>query len=684
MVAFQQDKRLLAINTPLGTNAVLLVHFAGTETMSRLFSYQLDVISPKGDLAPNAIVGKNVTWVVQHQHSQPRYFNGFVSRFSSGGKALHDLYAYRLEVVPWLWFLTRTTNCRIYPPNKTGDEVVEKVFTDAGFKDFKFDLVKSPPFRKREYCVQYRETAFNFVSRILEEEGIFYYFKHENGKHTLVLSNKTGGYHDVPENKVRYSLGAVQANYVNQWSHQYEFRPGRWAHTDYNFEDPLTPLNTKTETTIDVPNVKAFELFDYPGDYFLKPDGEAETKVRMEEEEAAYNVVSGAGFCCTFTPGGKFTVAEHDVAAEANKGYVITSVQHSATDNSYGNAAAKSNYRNAFTAIPDKVLFRPTSSTPRPVVNGPQPAVVVGPKDKEIHTDKYGRVRVQFFWDREGKKDENSTTWVRVAQIWAGKRWGASFWPRIGQEVVVAFHEGDPDRPIIIGSVYNADQMPPYQGDGPDSKHKNDNQVSGIKTNTTPGGKGYNEIRFDDTKDKEQVFIHGERNMDVRVKGSSMETVGGSAHLTVGGEKDGNKTGEIRMKVFKNLHEHVMNDEVRFVEHDQHETVKNNRVTEVLDGGHFAAAPKGDTVFQGKTIYLDATTEIQLTCGGNFIKISPAGVSIVGKLVKINCPGDMAGPVPPAPAGSGGSGKKAGATTMMPEDPVAADNSVTGQKSAPG
>jgi type VI secretion system secreted protein VgrG len=222
-------------------------------------------------------------------------------------------------------------------------------------------------------------------------------------------------------------------------------------------------------------------------------------------------------------------------------------------------------YKNGFTCFPSALPFRPKRLTAKPLVQGSQTAVVVGPKGEEIFTDKYGRVKVQFHWDREGKSDEDSSCWMRVGQLAAGRRWGASYWPRIGQEVLVDFLEGDPDQPIVVGTVYNADQMPPYLGQGPDGKHKNDNKVSGFKSNTTKGGKGFNELRFDDTKDKEQVFVHAERNMDVRVKKDAMESVGNDKHLTVGGTKDGESTGDYLALVHRNVHLRNKGDLVQHV-----------------------------------------------------------------------------------------------------------------------
>jgi len=353
--------------------------------------------------------------------------------------------------------------------------------------------------------------------------------------------------------------------------------------------------------------------------------------------------------------------------------------------------------------------------TPKPIVQGSQTAVVVGPKGEEIFTDKYGRVKVQFHWDRDGKNDEESSCWIRVGQVSAGRRWGASFWPRIGQEVIVDFLEGDVDQPIIVGSVYNADQMPPYLGEGPDAKHRNDNKLSGWKTNTTKGGQGFNELRFDDTKDKEQVFVHAERNLDVRVKSSSMESVGSSKHVTVGGEKDGQKFGEYRERTFKekhvivdgsldarygdakvlvgggdgagNLNLYVEGWSYTNVDGCAHTHVKEEAYVDV-DGG-IALNSDNLTAEIGRDVIWDVGTDYSVRAGsivlgaptitlkgaGGFVKIDASGVTIVGNVVNINS-GGSAGDATALTQGHATDAEKAG-----PKEPVAADNAKTGQKS---
>ncbi|HKM57008.1 MAG TPA: type VI secretion system tip protein TssI/VgrG, partial [Isosphaeraceae bacterium] len=316
---------------------------------------------------------------------------------------------------------------------------------------------------------------------------------------------------------VEYSAGSLAPNHVQSWEHQYEFRSGKWTRTDYNFETPSTNLLTTTSTVIDLPDAPKFEIFDYPGEYVVKGDGQPVTKVRMEEEEASYSTANGASQCPTFTPCGKFTLQGHDVAAE-NGDYMITSIRHAATEASYGSTANGATYNNLFTCIPASVIYCPPRATPKPMVQGVQTAVVTGPPGEEIYVDKYGRVKVQFFWDRKGKKDDKSSCWIRVSQEVAGKGFGAMVIPRMGQEVIVDFLEGDPDRPLITGRVYNAEQMPPYGL--PDQK-----VVSGTKSKTYKGS-GYNEMIFNDTPGKELIRVHGQYDQDSTINHDLREHVG--------------------------------------------------------------------------------------------------------------------------------------------------------------
>jgi type VI secretion system secreted protein VgrG len=721
MAPLNQDRRLIAVTTTLGKDVFLLTGFSGQEEMSRPFRYQLDLLSENLAVAAKDIVGKAVTWEVRVKDSPPRYFSGVVSRFTAGAATEEALRTCQAEVVPWLWLLSRTADCRIFQ-NKSVPEIVEQIFKDLGFKDYELNLKGS--YVKWEYCVQYRETDLNFVSRLLEQEGIFYYFRHEKNKHTLVLGDSPDAYKDCREKEVEFYAGSQPSANVVSWEHDYELRPSKWAQTDYNFETPSTDLMSTAPGVIKLPGTDKFEVYDYPGEYEKKADGDALTKVRMEADEAPYDVVRGASLCTSFTTGGKFTLKKHACPEEAGKAYAITSIQHSATESNYSTATIDQVYRNIFTCIPATVPFRPQRTSPKPIVQGPQPAVVVGPKGEEIYTDKYGRIRIQFFWDREGKKDEKSTCWVRVAQPIAGKRWGTSFWPRIGQEVLVTFLEGDPDRPLVTGCVYNAEQMPPYLGDGPDDKHPNDNKVSGYKSNSTKGGKGFNELRFDDNAGKEQVFIHAQRDLDLRVLNEGRERVISNLHEIIGGEKDGKKSGDRREMVYQDVHRSIKRHQVEKIEGNLKLTVgkgdaqgggnvdisiekKKNELVGAdcylhVQKGHYvtvdgdASLSVGGTRqesvtkdygLEAKTVYIhakqtlviEAAQQLTLKVGSNFIVISTSGISIVGTpSVMINS-GGAAGEGTPVQVMMFSDAQDA-----SPTKPDEADTAKTGSKSAPG
>jgi type VI secretion system secreted protein VgrG len=714
MAAHTQDRTQFTFDSPLG-KGVLVEGFSGVEGLSRLFHFKLTLsTSTQEPIAPNQIVGKPVSWSIKHGKSPQRHFSGYVKSLTAGGQSAQGLRFYYAEVVPWLWLLSRASDCRIFQ-NKTVPDIIKEVFGDFGFSDYKADLKAT--YRKWEYCVQYRETALNFVSRLLEQAGIFYYFVHEQGKHTLVMADHKGTHKDVADAKVVFGNFGVDLPALISWEHGWEYRTGKWAHSDYNFETPSTPLLANTKTVINLPDVDKYEKFDHPGEYPLKKDGDDEVKVRMEEEEAPHNVIRGESHCMSFTAGGRFTITQCKTPGEGGKSYFLNTVYHSAEHAGENRHV----YTNSFTGHPDTVTFRPPRVTPKPEANGAQPAVVVGPKGQELYTDKYGRVKVHFFWDRKSKRDENSSCWIRVAQVMAGKRWGASFWPRIGQEVLVSFLEGDPDRPIIIGSVYNAEQMPPYQGDGPDDKHKSDNKVSGYKSSSTLGGAGFNEWRFDDTKDKEQIFLHAQRDMDQRVKRDSRELVLNDRHLIVGTEKD--KKGDQREEVWrdKSLHVHRHQDEwiegdykltvgkgqtgpgnfdfliekdcKQTIEGEAHRHVKKDHF-ELIDGASSTKVSKdvnykgganinieaGQAIHikAGTTVVIEAGTQISLKVGGNFVDISASGVAINGMPAVLINSGGSAG------SGAGCSPKDAkDAVPSKPAKPDLADDAKTGQKSAP-
>jgi type VI secretion system secreted protein VgrG len=622
-----QENRLIAIETPLGPDVLLLRGFTGHEAVSRPFSFELDLLSTDPEIKFEDIIGQKVTIRVILRNDKERYFNGVISRFMQTGSDT-GLANYRATMVPTLWFLTRTADCRIFQ-NKKVPDIIQEIFKENGLTDVK--TVLKGTYEPRDYCVQYRETDFNFVSRLMEQYGIFYFFEHEKDKHTAVLADDLSAHQPCPEQpEVSWNPqggDSLAEDVIASLQWEETFRFGKYAVTDYNFETPSTSLRAEVKSQIDVGGNSKYEIYDYPGEYGKKAEGDGIAKIRMEEEEAQYKVISGAGSARVFTTGYKFTLQDY-VRKDINGDYVLTQVQHVASvgdtyTSGAGGGGNQDNYTNSFSCIPAKRPFRSPQVTPKPMVQGPQTAVVVGKQGEEIWTDKYGRVKVQFHWDRYGKMNEDSSCWVRVSQNWAGKKWGAMFIPRIGQEVIVEFIEGDPDQPIITGRVYNAEQMPPYELPAEQTK-------STIKTMSSKGGGGFNEIRFEDKKGEEQIFIHAERNQDIRIDKNVYEWIGEERHLIV----------------TKDQFEQVNGDKHLTVKGDQNEKVTG---TVSLDVGldlqqkvgqkHGLEAGQEIHLKGGMNVVIEAGMSITLKAGGGFVVVGPAGVTISGTPIMLNSGG---------------------------------------------
>ena len=455
-----QATRNIAIDTPLGEDVLLLRSFSGREKISHLFEFDLDLLSEDYEINFDDIIGQNVTIRMELPEGGTRYWNGYINRFVQGVSSSVQFAQYRATMVPWLWFLTRTSDCRIFQ-EKTVPDIIKEVFNDLGFSDIEDRL--SGGYRTWTYCVQYRETDFNFVSRLMEQEGIYYYFLHEQGKCTIVLCDSRskhdpfGDYGTI--DFISDTTGSAISERINKWTVEKCVQPGKFAHVDYNFENPNGFLLSK-EGDQKSHDRADYEIYDYPGEYLEKADGDRYAKVRMEELAYSHEVCSGLTDSRGICSGYLFTLARHP-RIDQNREYLVISTDYKAAAESY-ETSDQTNEMCAcsFTVIPSSVQFRPERSTPKPIIQGSQTAIVTGPSGEEIYTDKYGRVKVQFPWDREGKKDENSSCWIRVSQPWAGAGWGAMFIPHIGHEVIVHFVEGDPDRPIITGRVYHATNMP--------------------------------------------------------------------------------------------------------------------------------------------------------------------------------------------------------------------------------
>jgi type VI secretion system secreted protein VgrG len=650
-MAYTQDDRLIALDTPLGNDVLLLQGFHGAEGISKLFAFDLHVLSEQPAIKAQDLIGKGCAVTVTLRDGTPRYFNGHVGRFVQAESGLR-LTHYHLEMVPWLWFLTCTTDCRIFQ-NQTIPQIIEQIFKDLRFSDYRMQLQGS--FEPLDYCVQYRETDFNFVSRLMEHAGIFYFFEHTKDKHVLVLANTANAHRPCPgQERAAVELsGGDEDDLVTEWIATHELRTAKVTVGDFNFETPATSLLATASGRATVGGNAKLEIYDFPGAYAKKAAGDALARARLEEEESRQLVVWGRSRCRAFASGHRFDLENH-FRRQRNAAYVLTEVRHLASAGSaYGTGEGSESYQNEFACIPHATPFRPLRRTPKPVVHGVQTAVVVGPKGEEIHTDKYGRVRVQFHWDREGKYDEKSSCWIRVAQHWAGKRWGAVFLPRIGQEVIVDFIEGDPDRPIIVGRLYNAEHMPPYSLPAEQTK-------STIKSSSSKGGGGFNEIRLEDKKGKEQVFIHAQRQMDNRVKEDSLEWVGRDRHLIV--------TRDQLEEVKRNKHLKVGGDH-----NEQIDGGMSLKVGMDLDQkiGMKLAEDAGTEIHVkgGMNVVVEAGMMVTLKAGGGFVVVGPSGIIIQGMPVLLNS--------------GGAAGAGSGASPDPPKEPLEADKAKPGEKAPP-
>ena len=533
----------LYVKTPLDDGdetKFFLQEIQGEERISGPFHYRLRLRTSDNSIDFSEIIGEGVTVTIELHSGGKRYINGMVSSFTQAEND-GNFTTYYAEIQPWLWQLTLTSDSKIFQ-NQTVPEIIDAVFSNMGFTEFKDSL--SGSYNPREYCVQYQETAFDFISRLMEDEGIFYFFEHSDGAHTLVLADDGGAFQPCPDLSValfrQVSAEWEAEDVIDTCTLEQQVITGKYAAEDFSFETPDTDLLT----SVDGKEGGSLRIYEYPGGFTTTDGGGTIANKRMEALELPQKIFRGEGFCRAFIAGFTFDLEGHD-REDMNTAYVLRSLSITCT---------QERYTNTFEAFPADVQFRPPLTTKKPRIFGTQTAIVVGKSGEEIWTDKYGRVKVQFHWDQEGKNDENSSCWVRVAQVWAGKGWGSQFIPRIGTEVIAGFLDGDPDKPLIIGSVYNANQTLPYTLPG-------EQNLSTIKTISTKEGEAGNEIRFNDTKDAEELFIHAQKDMSITVE----------------------------------------NDVTRNVLNDETITIKQNRTTTIQEANETLTVEKGDRTVQVKT-----------------------------------------------------------------------------------
>jgi type VI secretion system secreted protein VgrG len=606
---------------PHTSEEVEVLGFDANETLSQPYSAEIVLAAkPDVELDEKSLLGKDARLTVQLGDGTARFFHGIVARIARWDEGSGpQRRRYRVTVAPRLWTLRHTRRSRIFQ-ELTVPQIVHKVL-DQGQVEHRLAL--SGSYRKREYCVQYRESDLDFISRLLEEEGIFYFFEHGEDAHTMVLGDAASANPDMagePKLVFRERTRMVaEKEYVHTLSAKLEVQPGAVALRDFNFTRPAQDLGAIS--TADGGET-ALEIYDYPGLYDEPGAGKALAKIRLEELRARAETVSGASYCRRLCTGHTFELTEHPDST-LNRKYLPISVRHTGHQSEglvfeQATPRSKEGYHNEFLCQPAQVPFRPPRVTMRPVIAGAQTAIVVGPPGEEIHTDEHGRIKVQFHWDREGKGDDKSSCWIRVSQAWAGPGWGALYLPRIGQEVVVEFLEGDPDRPIITGSVYNGQNPPPI--DLPADKTR-----STLRSSSSPGGNGFNELRFEDAAGAEEIYLHAQKDLNIVVENDKTQQVGGNETLLV--KKDRSRTieGNQSLEVKKNDDSVIGGNQTLDVTGNRSTTVAGNHNESVMGdqsvqvGGNQSvtvALASAETVGLGKMLNVGGA--LAVTVGGAF------------------------------------------------------------------
>lgn len=646
----RQQNRAAILKTPLGEDRLVVSRFDGSEGVSELFEYRIEALSKRNDVDFDELLGKNVTLTIKAEDGRERHFDGILAEAQWVGER-HEYLVYRLVLRPWLWLMSHRSDCFIFH-NKSVPEMISDVFERHSFAQFEDRTnARYPPI---EYCVQYRETDMAFVCRLMEQYGISYFFLHEEGFHKLVLVDQNSQFELAPGDTRPYRALAGQdrrsEESFSHWIPERRFTSGRLTFRDYNFKKPTAQMESDRSGTASYEHA-GMELYDYPGKYVQRSEGTQLVTSGLQAEEALDRRCLASGNCLTLFPGCLVRLREHSSSYDAE--YALLRAQHSFVSQQYrsgAGAAAEQDYDGRYELLNSDIPFRPAHITPTPLVHGPQTAIVVGPEGEEIDCDEYGRILVRFHWDR--KNDQSMR--CRVSQSWSSRQWGGIVIPRIGMEVVVEFLEGDPDRPIVTGCVYNGDNVPPYELPA--------NKTRTTFKSRTHKGAGYNELRFEDEQDQEEVWFHAQkyhngvveedetwqvgRNRHIAVGGSESEAIGNDLDVSVGRHHRMRVGGSDNLVVNKSRASHIQGSDSLNVGEDQASSVGGEKTVSIggnfrLDtgGNQFTSAGTSHFIQAGQTVVIEAGLSICLSVGGSYLMIDPSGIQIEGPLVRINCGG---------------------------------------------
>jgi type VI secretion system secreted protein VgrG len=651
-MADQETARIGQLAPSSQLEGLLIRRLWGREAVSEPFRFELEVAARDIELPLDGMLGRSVTFLLLMADDRPRYVNGVVAAMRHESADLTGA-IYRLQLVPWFSLLRHRTDCRVFQ-DLTVPEIVARVFEPYQFADLEPRL--DGEYQPRLHCVQYRESDHDFVARLLEEEGIAYHFEHEDGRHVMVLVDSPQRREPCPDQPtVLYRTADQAADEATGWGQDMvrEFRPeqqlrsGTYQVVDFNLHDPGTSLTAPGASQFQLPVNEQLESYQYPGE-FVKlgaedaqklPFGEQRAELLAERRDVEVLQAQGESDCRAFRPGTTVELLNHPTAAFCDQ-WLLLAVEHELdqTATLSSTATGEARYANRFTALPGRVPFRPSRATPRPRMHGPQTAMVTGPEGEEIHTDRLGRVKVCFHWDRYGPRDGSDSCWVRVAQGWAGGGWGAQFVPRIGQEVVVDFLDGDPDQPLVTGSVYNGRNAIPFE-------HPTQ---SGIRTRSSREGSSQNgnEIRFEDQKDQEELFVQAERDLTVNVKQASSTSVGADAGTTVSGDNSLTVSGDDTTTVEGTRTVTVTGDQTHELAASDIASVGGDSKLDVTGalaqkvGGDASLDVTGKVAITATEITLTAHAKIRLQVAGSYIEVAPGGITVHGPMAELSADGE--------------------------------------------
>lgn len=579
------DKKPLLTLAGAGTAEAALQPFrlVAHEKICDLFRFEIDVMA-SDEIDPAAMLNKAACLAVNHGDRPTRYFHGIVSRFSVIERhALRDRY-YRMVLVPQLAHAGIQRDCRLFF-NKTAEDIVKTILEEVGVTRTAFRLYTSPA--QRKVTTQYNETALDFVTRLMEEEGWYYFFEHAADGHTLVVTNDNNGFATITDATVRLGPGST-ADMLIEHRKAEEFAAGKITLRDYDDEAPGKDLKVERSTILKHGGTAHRAVFHWPALTRDTSEARERAKRRMEAAEAAVSLIEATGELATLFAGGKFRFRNEDGMETV---HIVREISHTAEDGSALNKGGAVSYANSFSALPNTIPWREPMETPRPRMEGLHTAIVIGPEGEEIHTDDHGRIKIRFPWDWRGDATADSANWARVVQPWAGDQWGAQFIPRVGTEVAVAFMDSDPDRPIVVGGLYNGNDKPVFPvGEKTKLGFRSRSSIKG-------GTDEFNEFSFDDKKGSEKVFLHAQKDMTVEVENNQNITVDGTRTVVIGGSE--------------NI------------------TLKRGDQTTKLDQGDVSVKAS-----LGK-ISLEALTSITLKVGESSITIDQMGVTVKGMMVKV-------------------------------------------------